>query len=234
VGEFAVEQPIQAERQSPLTGNSICLFGQKAIVEQLVEDIALGRISSRQRLVEDELLERFGEKRHVVRQALVDLEQMGLVERVPNKGAVVQSYSPEKVRQIYDVRLSLESAAALAIPNTVDSGSVARLQEIQDYHHNAVDRSDVAAAFKTNVLFHRHLFSLCGNPFFVEAIETLARKCHAIRFYALMDPALRIRGAKEHQEMIDTLKQGDTKPLADLCMAHLTPCRDAYITARQI
>lgn len=55
------------------------------MVETLEEDILLGRLFPRERLVEDQLSERFNQKRHVVRQALKDLEVMGLIVREAGK-----------------------------------------------------------------------------------------------------------------------------------------------------
>ena len=55
----------------------------KTVVSSLEEDIVLGRLHPRERLIEDELMRRFAAKRHVVRRALEDLQQMGVVERVP-------------------------------------------------------------------------------------------------------------------------------------------------------
>ena len=60
-------------------------------VDILEEEIVLGFLHPRERLVEDELLARFGLKRHVVRQVLIELEQMGLVERKRNVGALVKA-----------------------------------------------------------------------------------------------------------------------------------------------
>ena len=52
--------------------------GPAEIVGALEEEIALGRIGPRARLVEDELMQRFNTKRHIARQALVELEGMGV------------------------------------------------------------------------------------------------------------------------------------------------------------
>jgi DNA-binding GntR family transcriptional regulator len=83
-----------------------------AIVNQLEEDIVFGRLHPCQRVIEDDLITRFAAKRHVVRQALADLERMGLIERIPNRGALVRAYGPDEVKQLYVVRDLLETQAA--------------------------------------------------------------------------------------------------------------------------
>lgn len=78
------------------------------IVGSVEEDIVLGRLHPKERLVEEDLIERFDCKRHVVRQALFQLEDIGLVERIRNRGAFVKAYTPEEVEHLYAMREILE------------------------------------------------------------------------------------------------------------------------------
>ncbi|WP_040593837.1 GntR family transcriptional regulator, partial [Mesorhizobium metallidurans] len=86
------------------------------IVRSLEEDIIFGRLEPGARLVEDVLLSRFPVSRHTIRQALYQLEKLGVVTRERNKGAMVRRLSPDEVRQIYEVRELLQRQAALMIP----------------------------------------------------------------------------------------------------------------------
>src|SRR5471030_3535380 len=109
-----------------------------AISASLEEDIVLGRLQPRERLVEQDLADRFATHRAAVRQALFSLEKKGLIERVPNRGAVVRDLSPDDVRQIYAVREELESMAARIIPLPVPASEIQRLEAIQKVHSRAV------------------------------------------------------------------------------------------------
>ena len=86
------------------------------IVRDLGEDIVFGVFHPKERLTEEDLIARFGLKRHVVREALTQLDLMGLVVRVPNRGAYVRELTPKEVIEIYEVREILEVAAALRTP----------------------------------------------------------------------------------------------------------------------
>jgi DNA-binding transcriptional regulator YhcF (GntR family) len=88
------------------------------IVQRLEEDIGLGRLRPRERLVEEELALRFGAKRHEVRQALAELDGMGIIVRRRNKGASVRDFSLQEVENIYAVRELLEGNAAEIIPSS--------------------------------------------------------------------------------------------------------------------
>src|SRR5277367_5929443 len=82
-------------------GSAVETESLRMVVSKLEEDVILGRLHPRERLVEDDLMARLGAKRHVVRQALAELERMGVVERIPNRGARVRAYDTKEVQQLY-------------------------------------------------------------------------------------------------------------------------------------
>jgi len=204
-----------------------------AISARLEEDIVLGRLQPRERLVEQDLADRFATHRAAVRQALFDLDKKGLIERVPNRGAVVRDLTPDDVRQIYAVREELESMAARIIPLPVAATDIGRLEAIQKVHSRAVAAADFRAVFYSNLEFHRALFGLCGNPYLIESIEQLAQKAYGIRSWSNTIPEYLQRVRQDHLDMIDTLRRGRRAELVRLCRRHLTPSRDVYIRSYQ-
>lgn len=203
----------------------------KAIVERLEEDIVFGRRRPRERLVEEDLVAQFDAKKHVIRQVLAELERMGLVERIRNKGAQVYDYSPEDVRHIFTVRKLLEAEAVREIPLPADPDLLEALESVFEDHNNAVDENDLHEAFRTNITFHQLLFSACGNPYLTEVIEQFAQKSHAIRSYSLTSPELLNNARDDHRKMIDAMRAGNRNKLVETCIGHLKPAEDAYITA---
>src|SRR6202035_4022322 len=67
------------------------------IAKRIEEDIVLGRRQPRERLVEQDLCDLFQTHRGDVRLALFELEKKGLVERIPNRGALVRGLTPKEV-----------------------------------------------------------------------------------------------------------------------------------------
>src|SRR5258708_31857037 len=124
------------------------------ITAELEEDIVLGRLQPRERLVEQDLADRFGTHRAAVRQALFDLDKKGLIERVPNRRALVRHLSPHDVRQIYAVRAELESLAARIIPLPVAATHIKPLQTVQKVHTRAAAPAHLRPRFSTNLTFH--------------------------------------------------------------------------------
>ena len=108
--------------------------------------------------------------------ALFELEKIGIVRRIPNRGAVVRDLSPEEVSDIYDVREVLEVMALRILPLPVPPKSLATLEALQRQHSDAIDAGDFLAVHYSNVQFHRTLFSLCGNHCLIESIENSGAK----------------------------------------------------------
>ncbi len=204
-----------------------------SVVEQLEEDVVFGRLRPRERLIEEDLVERFAVKRHIIRQALIELERMGIVIRQRGKGARVCEFSPVEVANLYAVRALLEEKAARLIPLPADKELIKELTAIHRTHAKSVKAGDLREIFRANVRFHQVLFEACGNAYLAEAINVYATKSNVIRFYVGRDPQMFDGSRDEHGEMIEALKKGDREWLVNLCTEHLKPSPKAYIEAYQ-
>ena len=71
----------------------------EVIARSLEEEIVLGRRHPREHLVEQHLCERFNTHRGDVRLALFELEKKGIIQRIPNRGAIVRDLTPKEVRK---------------------------------------------------------------------------------------------------------------------------------------
>ena len=201
------------------------------IARRIEEDIVLGRRHPRERLIEQDLCDVFQTHRGDVRLALFELERKGLIERIPNRGAMVRGLAPDEVRQIYEVREELEVMAVRIIPFPVAASDIGRLDALHREHSAAVAAGDLLTVFYSNLRFHQVLFGLCGNACLIETIELLAQKVYGIRFYANASPQSLDRARRDHLEMIKALRAGRRDELIALTRRHLKPSPEAYIKA---
>ena len=204
------------------------------IEASLEEDIVLGRRHPRERLVEQDLCDQCNTHRGDVRLALFELEKKGLIERIPNRGAVVRDLTPKEVMEIYAVREELEVMAARILPFPVAEADLAKLDELQKKHSAAVDACDMLTVFYTNLHFHQAVFSLCGNACLIDTIEQLARKVHGIRSYAITVPQALDRARCDHFDMIKALRASCRDDFIALTRRHLKPAPEAYIRAYEL
>jgi len=204
------------------------------VVAALQEDIVLGRLAPGARLVEEELAERLRTKRHVLREAFVELERFGLIERRRNRGASVRQLTLEDVNRIYAVREILERAAAAQIPFPLEKKAYLAIEGAQRRHDAAVEAGDAKAVFRANFEFHEALFAACGNPYLAAAIDDFRRKTHVVWSYAIVKPEYFRNAQREHRAMLKALRAGERKRLIDLCAAHLDISRQAYLQPHRL
>jgi DNA-binding GntR family transcriptional regulator len=199
------------------------------VVRQLEEEIVFGVLHPKEKLIEESLAARLQQKRHVIRDALEDLETAGLVTRIPNRGAFVRELTPTEVTEIYEVREILEVAAALRTPLPAPKSLIAELRAIQKKHSAAVADADLRAVFYLNIEFHQLQFSACNNSKLATSIADYAKQAHLIRAVKYAEPGHLKVVEKDHLAIIAALGGKDREALVDVVRAHLPASRDAYI-----
>jgi DNA-binding GntR family transcriptional regulator len=204
------------------------------VVAVLQEDIVLGRLAPGARLVEEDLADRLHTKRHVLRQAFMELERFGLVERKRNRGAAVRQLTLDDVTQIYAVRAILERAAAAQMPLPMPKKDLQPILAAQRRHDAAVQAGDAKAVFRANFDFHMALFAACGNPYLASAIDDFRKKTHVVWSYAIVRPEYFRNAQREHQAMLKAIRDRDRKKLIELCGAHLNISRGAYVETTRL
>ena len=202
------------------------------IVYSLEYDILFGELRPRERLIEDVLMQRFVTKRHVVRQALIELERMGIVTRAPNKGASVRDFGTDEVEEITELREILHRRAAQRMHLPASAELINELFGIQRRHDKAVAARSPRAIDEANEAFHAAMFAACGNKLLSAAISHYAYLSRAMRLYPLVDRALLETLREEHWSMIRALKAGDRKELTRLVVGHIQHSKKIYLQVR--
>src|SRR6516164_9875301 len=84
---------------------------RQTITASLLADVFQGRLRAGEHLVTQELAERFGVSHTPIREALIALAGIGIIDLVPNRGAIVRRVTAHEVREVYHVRRVLECEA---------------------------------------------------------------------------------------------------------------------------
>lgn len=192
-----------------------------AVTEQLRREILDGRVQPGSKLRQVEIAQRFGVSTTPVREAFATLAQEGLVVKDSHRGVMVFRPSPDELREIYEIRLVLESLAVeLASP---------RLAEV---HLDVLDKiiaemrvtSDPIRRHELNEEFHALIYSHTGRPRLSAMIDQLRSAASAyVRFLSRHRSGPVYRGAvdEEHQAIIDALRHRDAAEAASLMRRHL-------------
>lgn len=188
--------------------------GRKAappdITRVLRERIATQEIPPGSKLRENELALEFGVPRTRVREALSVLEQRGLVERIPNRGAVVIRLELSQVTHLYDVREVLEGLCARL---ATIHGDRARWQAALAYFKGPmagfVARGDIDSYIAGYEVFRRQLIDGAANPVLAGMLDSILERTQALIRRIIILPGRAEIGLQQHTAMLDAMCRGD-------------------------
>jgi DNA-binding GntR family transcriptional regulator len=203
---------------------------RKAIVASLLTDVFHGRLRAGQHLVTRQLADRFGVSHTPIREALIALEGIGIIDILPNRGAVVRRVGPREVREVCQVRRALECEAVrlacgrIAASDLVELTAGFRLQMDLTAEQRA---GFVAQARALDNRLHDRIAGSCGNVFLANELSRLK-----ILFRAFRDVAWEHDGARngygrvieephEHLAIVEALVAGDRRAAARAMSRHI-------------
>lgn len=174
--------------------------------------IAQQKVAPGSKLRETDLAAEFGVSRTRVREALGRLEQRGLVERVPNRGAVVARLDLSQVFHIYQIREVLEGLAArlatLAMPHEAWKDDLARfegpLKEL-------IERGDLQEYIEHYERLRRKIILAAANPLLAEMLDTIYEKTQVLIRRIIILPGRAEVGRQHHAAMLLAMCRGEAE-----------------------
>lgn len=142
------------------------------VYEQLRDLIVTGDLAEDSQLVQEQVAESLGVSRTPVRDALNRLAHEGLVTWNPGHGYLVNGLTSREIREVYQVRRTLELEAARLACGRHDAVLLARLNALIE-EMAAADPKDSAVQFELNRRFHRTLVEPCDNHLLLKMLDTL-------------------------------------------------------------
>ncbi len=169
------------------------------------QDIAPGS-----KLREQALAAQYGVPRALVRETLIALEQRGLIERIPNRGAVVVRLEMSQVFETYDVREVLEGLCArLAAQNAPP----ASWQDLIDLFNGPMKKYVKQGDFESFIagygVLRRRMIEAAANPVLAAALDSIYEKTQAIIRRIIILPGRAEQGLAEHRALLAALRRGD-------------------------
>ena len=222
-----------AANHSPAHVNGVAVFdhGQRRsrVAESLLADIFQGRLAAGEHLVINDLAERFDVSPTPVREALLTLEGVGIVEFAPNRGAIVRRVTKSDVKDVCQVRRALECEATRSACGRID---LAELNELADAFRRMMTSKRRGKAFVDNARrldsrLHDLIAESCGNRFLAKEIGRLKLLFRTFRDVAwehnqANKEQLRfVEEAREHLAIVGPLLAGDGKAAAAAMSRHI-------------
>ncbi len=173
------------------------------------------------RALEQEVALELGMSRTPVREALLQLQNEGLVEVIPRHGVRVLPVSPTDMREIYEILTALECMAAELLARRKPSDQ--ELQPLIDAT-NAMDASlkagDLDAWARADESFHSQLLELAGNRQLQATVLNYWDRAHRARMFSLRLRPAPITSTLQHMELVERLRAGDPQGAARVNREH--------------
>jgi DNA-binding GntR family transcriptional regulator len=193
--------------------------------ETLREAILDSRLEAGTWLREEELARYFGVSRTPVREALQVLRSEGLVEAEPNQGARVAALTTDDLLALYLVREVLDGLAIRLATTRMTPANWREIDEILDQMDAAAADGDARRSAELNLRFHQILRKVAGNPYlsrFMQQVEHAVRRSGQTIFSY---PGRSENAVKEHREMCDAIRAGDSALAERLAIEHVRRAR---------
>lgn len=205
------------------------LLRQK-IVEQILADVFRGGLTAGRHLVTQELAERFEVSHTPIREALIALAGIGIIDLVPNRGAVVRRVTSREVREVMQVRKALECEAVRLACGRIDLSELDRLAV--DLTRLAVAKQPYTPRFieqcrSVDSRLHDLIANSCGNRFLANELNRLKILFRAFRDVSYTQHKARndfrqlAAETREHLAIVEALLAGDKTEARRNMLKHL-------------
>ena len=183
--------------------------GGASVYLKLREAIVDGRFQPNERLVEADLERAFGAGRTAIRAALVRLDQEGLVERQPNRGARVRLVSDREALEIEEVRVALEQVLARHAATRITRTDVDDLRRILEDMTARVEAGDPLGYSELNAQFHERIWAIADQGVAATLVANLKSQSIRFQYRTILQPGRPDRSLREHRVIVEALASGD-------------------------
>ncbi len=194
-------------------------LGAQLLLE-MREDIIGGRLLPGTALVESELVKAYNASRNTIREALHQLDREGLATYVRHKGVMVRRLGLAEVRDIFQVRRTLELQAILTSRPLREYQSD-RMLDALEAAELAQSREDWRALGTHGLHFHQHIVGLLGSPLFDEFFATVAAQIRLLFSLAPDEEHFQRPWVIRDRQIHDLLAAGQRQAAAEAMASYL-------------
>ncbi|BCL69602.1 GntR family transcriptional regulator [Vibrio nigripulchritudo] len=196
------------------------------LTSSLVEAIVEGQIAPGSKISEPELAKRFNVSRGPLREAIMRLEGLGLIERIPHVGARVIHISLTHLSELYAVREALEGMAARLAARYITDEEIEGLSQLLSTHSDHIEQVEGSSYFHQHgdFDFHYRIIKASRNSKLVTLL--CDELYHLLRMYRYQSPRSHSRpeqALEEHKFILKAIQNRDEE-LAEMLMRRHISC----------
>ncbi|MBY6189229.1 GntR family transcriptional regulator [Microbulbifer agarilyticus] len=208
------------------------LQGTQSLADRLFlslrKDIVEGRMAAGSKISEPELARRFDASRGSLREALMRLDSLGLIERKVNVGARVVELSGRGLLELYDVREALEGMACRLAAENRSEADLAELRQMLERHEQQEELQAGTAYYQPegDFDFHFRIVQASNNELLIDTLcNKLYYRVRMYRYQLGMASPRAHRAFREHSHIIEAIEAGDGELAEILMRRHIRASR---------
>jgi DNA-binding GntR family transcriptional regulator len=150
------------------------------VVSALKEAILSGALQSGDQIVEGKLAQQLGVGQGLIREALIELEHQGFVQRSPFSWTQVTRFTNEDAEQIFEIRIEVEPLAFALACRKASPDQIAELWDLANKAKQGAASGQLDIFFENHLAYRRRVWDLSGNRFLKETLERLVAPLYAL------------------------------------------------------
>jgi len=199
------------------------------VFQTLRQAILRGELEPGERLMEIHLAERLGVSRTPIREAIRKLELEGLVVMIPRRGAVVASITEKDLKDVLEVRRTLELMAGAVACDRITKELLEELKQAADDFSRVLRSEDVTKQAAADVRFHEIIYMATDNQRLISILNNLRDQMYRYRLEYLKDKDSHEQLRREHENIYESIKNGDKEAVAAAVCQHIDNQQDAIL-----
>lgn len=197
---------------------------------QLRQMLVEGLITPGAKLNERELSEELHVSRTPLREAIKMLAAEGLVELLPNRGAIALHLSRDDVLNTFEVMAGLEGQSGELAAQRITEAELSNIKALHYEMLAAYTRQDLSAYYRLNAEIHRAINAAAKNPVLTATYNQVNARLQALRFRSNQDGEKWARAVQEHGAMVAALEARDSAAMREVLLTHLQHKREVVLS----
>jgi DNA-binding GntR family transcriptional regulator len=195
----------------------------------LKRSILTGEISQGQSLTINQICKLTNFSATPIREALLKLEQDGIVSRLQNGNFIVRRFSREEIESILDLRVLLETFAMEKAIKHVQPEHIKWLVETVSRAEKCIAKGEISETSELNTAFHHYLYDLSNDPILVGILQSLSDKIWMNSSTAISAPGKAENAIRDHKKMIEALRGQNANELKKIVKKHILQARQIIL-----
>jgi DNA-binding GntR family transcriptional regulator len=213
-----------------LSGGAVVTTTRREEVSSRIRRALLtGELRPGQRIKEVRLAEALGVSRPTLRESLQQLIHEGALVQVPYKGIHVAQPTPEELRDVSEVRMPLETMAALRLARDPDGPAMDRVRQALQVHLGAIESGDDLQSHITHLALHQAIWEEADSPTLRKIWPLVGSQ---VQIALTVDQAVRHdpeRDAQLHRRLVQVIASGDEGAIVAEVEEHIRRSTDEVL-----